>query len=79
MKQEYICMEQQYSRLSVQKCPSLCRLHSDRLNICPCVDAVRITFTIKNIAGGKILARCIKPCHMCPEMQAEEIGLLSPC
>lgn len=45
-------------------------------HMCPCVNAVLIMFIMKNIAGGRIFASSIKPCHVCPEMQAEEIGLL---
>lgn len=76
VKQENICPEYQYSWLSVLKYPSLCRLHSDELNICSSLDVVLITFIKQNVAGGRIPARCIKLCRVCPETQAEETVLL---
>lgn len=41
------------------------------------MDVVLIMFIRKKTNEGRILATSIKPCHVCPEMQAEEIGLLS--
>lgn len=77
VKQENICTECQYSWLSVQKCLSLCRLHSDKLNICSSLDVVVIA--IQNVAGRRIPAGSIRLCHVCPETQAGGTVLLSLC